>query len=383
MARVVWQRRRRSRCWRTGRSRRGVAVTHGALANYTRAMVEGLTLTGDDRFLQLASIGFDVLLEEVFPALAAAATKPGRPLLAAGTDLTRFLESHRITCLELTTAYWHTWVDDLTARRRSLPPSLRLVAMEGERVLADRLAAWRDLGVPLLHVYGLTEVTCTSTVRLVQGRDTADTGGGSGPPIGKPLDNTRIYLLDRHLRPVPAGVPGELYLGGAGLARGYLHEPTRTAARFVPDPFSATPGARMCRTGDLARHRFDGSLDLVGRVDNQVKLRGFRIQLGELEAALGDHPAVSAAVAVVREDRPGDRRLVGYAARAARLHGALRRRRPGRAAPDRQRQGGPGRAPRWSRRSPPSAPSCSTGTESACTTTSSPSAATPCWPRNS
>ncbi|KOV93024.1 non-ribosomal peptide synthetase [Streptomyces sp. NRRL B-3648] len=307
---------------------KGVAVTHGALANYTRAMVEGLRLTGGDRFLQLASIGFDVLLEEVFPALAAGATvvMPGRPLLATGTDLTRFVESHRITCLELTTAYWHTWVDDLTATRRSLPPSLRLVAMGGERVLADRLAAWRELGVPLLHVYGLTEVTCTSTVHLVAGRDPGDTRGdtkgGSGLPIGRPLDNTRVYLLDRHLRPVPAGVPGELYLGGAGLARGYLHEPARTAARFVPDPFSAVPGARMYRTGDLARHRPDGSLDFIGRVDNQVKLRGFRIEPGEVEAALADHPAVSAAVAVVREDRPGDKRLVGYAARAAHAGGA-------------------------------------------------------------
>ncbi|UFR00358.1 amino acid adenylation domain-containing protein [Streptomyces sp. Go40/10] len=298
---------------------KGVAVTHGALANYTRAMVERLQLTRDDRFLQLASIGFDVLLEEVFPALAAGATvvMPGHPLLAAGTDLTAYVEAHGITCLELTTAYWHTWVDDLTARRRSLPASLRLVAMGGERVLADRLAAWRALGVPLLHVYGLTEVTCTSTVHLVPGREPGDTGdGGSGLPIGRPLDNTRVYLLDRHLRPVPAGVPGELYLGGAGLARGYLHQPARTADRFLPDPFDPAPGARMYRTGDLARHRSDGSLDFLGRVDNQVKLRGFRIELGEVEAALAEHPGVSAAVAVVREDRPGDRRLVGYAARA-------------------------------------------------------------------
>ncbi|MFJ4327519.1 amino acid adenylation domain-containing protein [Streptomyces tricolor] len=302
---------------------KGVAVTHGALANYTRAMVERLRLTSDDRFLQLASIGFDVLLEEVFPALAAGATvvMPGRPLLASGADLTQYAESHGITCLELTTAYWHTWVEDLTARRRGLPPSLRLVAMGGERVLADRLAAWRNLGVPLLHVYGLTEVTCTSTVHLVEGRDPGDTDAGPGLPIGTPLDNTRVYLLDRHLRPVPVGVPGELYLGGAGLARGYLRQPARTAARFVPDPFGPAPGARMYRTGDLARHRPDGTLDFLGRVDNQVKLRGFRIELGELEAALAEHPGVSAAVAVVREDRPGDKRLVGYAARAPHADG--------------------------------------------------------------
>ncbi|OYP10562.1 hypothetical protein CFC35_40930 [Streptomyces sp. FBKL.4005] len=305
---------------------KGVAVTHGALANYTRAMVERLRLTSDDRFLQLASIGFDVLLEEVFPALAAGATvvMPGRPLLASGADLTQYVESHGITCLELTTAYWHTWVEDLTARRRGLPPCLRLVAMGGERVLADRLAAWRNLGVPLLHVYGLTEVTCTSTVHLVEGRDpgdTEDTDAGPGLPIGTPLDNTRVYLLDRHLRPVPVGVPGELYLGGAGLARGYLRQPARTAARFVPDPFGPAPGARMYRTGDLARHRPDGTLDFLGRVDNQVKLRGFRIELGEVEAALAEHPGVSAAVAVVREDRPGDKRLVGYAARAPHADG--------------------------------------------------------------
>ncbi|MFI8460812.1 amino acid adenylation domain-containing protein [Kitasatospora sp. NPDC085464] len=293
---------------------KGVAVTHGALANYTRTMVDAMRLTADDRFLQLASIGFDVLLEEVFPALAAGATvvMPGEPLLARGADLAEHVEARRVTCLELTTAYWHAWVEELEVSGRRPPQCLRLIAMGGERVLPDRLATWRGFGVPLLHVYGLTEVTCTSTVHLVEGPAADDDVPSAGLPIGRPVDNTRIYLLDRDLRPVPPGVPGELCIGGLGLARGYLHDPARTADRFAPDPFSAVPGARMYRTGDLARLRPDGTIDFIGRADNQVKLRGFRIELGEVEAAMAAHPEVTAAVAVLYGDRPADRRLAGY-----------------------------------------------------------------------
>jgi acyl carrier protein len=159
----------------------------------------------------------------------------------------------------------------------------------------------------LLNMYGITETTVHSTYHRITEHDL--TAGGN--PVGRPLADLRIHLLDRHGQTVPVGVTGEIHVGGPGVARGYLGRPGLTAERFLPDPFGP-PGARFYRSGDLARRNPDGTLDFLGRIDDQVKIRGYRIELGEIQAALADRPAVRDAAVVVREERPGDRRLVAY-----------------------------------------------------------------------
>ncbi|WP_285564920.1 AMP-binding protein, partial [Actinomadura rubrobrunea] len=154
------------------------------------------------------------------------------------------------------------------------------------------------------NAYGPTEATVCATV-------SEPLSGAITPPIGRPIRNTRVYILDERLRHVPPGVPGELYIAGAGLARGYLHRPALTAERFIADPYGP-PGTRMYRTGDLARRRTDGTLEFIGRVDNQVKIRGHRIELGEIEAALTDHPHIRHAAATIHHDTDDHPRIVGY-----------------------------------------------------------------------
>ncbi len=164
----------------------------------------------------------------------------------------------------------------------------------------------------VINMYGPTETTVWSTTyRLERGRDVQG-AATVPPPIGRPIANTELYILDGDMQPVPIGVPGELYIGGAGVVRGYLGRPELTAQRFVPDPFRGTPGARLYRTGDLARYRSDGNVEFLGRLDHQVKIRGYRIELGEIESLLLRHPAVREAVVIAREDVPGDQRLVAY-----------------------------------------------------------------------
>ncbi len=190
---------------------------------------------------------------------------------------------------------------------------LRKLLVGGEALplaLAEQLAPALDGG--LINMYGPTETTVWSTAAVID---------RSGDPvtIGRPLANTQVYVLDRRRRPVPVGVPGELYIGGQGVARGYLERPDLTADRFIPDPFSAEPGARLYRTGDLVRYREDGRIEYVGRLDHQVKIRGYRIELGEIEAVLAAHPAVRESVVVARENGTGDHTLVAYVGAGQRL----------------------------------------------------------------
>ncbi|MDH7486311.1 MAG: amino acid adenylation domain-containing protein [Anaerolineae bacterium] len=295
---------------------KGVQIEHGSLLNYVHAAIEAFELGAQDRVLQFASISFDAAAEEIFPTLACGARLVLRND-AMLSSVSTFLETCReqgLTVLDLPTVYWHQMVSDMVSQNLALPPCLRLVIIGGEKALPERLLAWHQAvgtRVRLLNTYGPTEATIVATMWELPATLGPDAAWRE-VPIGRPVANVQTYVLDPHLNPVPIGVPGELYIGGAGLARGYLHRPDLTAAAFIPHPFSSDADARLYRTGDLARYLPDGNLEFLGRVDTQVKVRGFRIELGEIEAVLSQHPAVQEAVVVAREDTPGDRRLVAY-----------------------------------------------------------------------
>ncbi|HEX6909272.1 MAG TPA: amino acid adenylation domain-containing protein, partial [Longimicrobium sp.] len=283
----------------TGRPK-GVMVRHGGVASFLRSMAEAPGLRADDTLVALTTIAFDISVLELFLPLTAGArvVVASRNEAADPALLAPLIGRSGATVVQATPATWAM----LLAAGWTPRPGMRLLA-GGEalpRGVADRLLA---AGADLWNVYGPTETTIWSTA----GRVAAE----GEVTLGAPIANTTAYVLDPGLDPAPLGVFGELYLGGTGVARGYLHRPGLTAERFVPDPFGA-PGSRLYRTGDRVRRRADGALEFGGRVDFQVKLRGFRIELGEIESALRAHPSVAAAVAVVREDVPGDARLVAY-----------------------------------------------------------------------
>jgi amino acid adenylation domain-containing protein/non-ribosomal peptide synthase protein (TIGR01720 family) len=289
---------------------KGAMIEHGSLVTYAREVVDRLGLGAGDRFLQFASPGFDVLAEELFPIWLAGGCVviPDRPLLTGGGDLTELTERERLTVIELPTAYWHEWGRELDRQGRTLPDSLRMVIIGGERVLPERLALWRRLGTPLVHCYGLTETTVTTNFFRLDPPDLAR--DWPNLPIGTPLPLADLRVLDDRLRPVPTGAAGELYIGGVSLARGYLAQPALTAQRFVADP--AGTGQRLYRTGDLVRRRPDGNYEFLARVDLQIKIRGYRIEPTEIESAITRHPQVAEAVVAPFEPAPGDRRLAGY-----------------------------------------------------------------------
>jgi amino acid adenylation domain-containing protein len=294
----------------TGRSK-GVVVPHRAIASFVRGAREAYELRPGDRVLQFASISFDTSAEEIWPTLASGATLVLRPeeMAASIPHFVRELGRLGISVLDLPTAFWHEMVAGLEAENLDLPRELRLVILGGEEALADRFAVWRrrvGSSVRLVNTYGPTEATIVATRR-----ELSDLAPGETVPIGRPIPGARAYVLDRFLMPVPPGVRGELWIGGAGVARGYLGRPDLTTERFVPDPFAEEPGARLYRTGDLAVLRPDGELVFAGRADRQLKIRGYRIEPGEIEAALRLHPAVRDAVVDARGGRD-DRRLVAW-----------------------------------------------------------------------
>ncbi len=282
---------------------KGVEVTHGALLNLVHWHREAFGVTDEDRATQLAGLGFDASVWELWPYLASGAAVhlvADEETRSSPAALGAFLIDRRITLAFAPTPL----AEALLALEWPADAPLRLLLTGGD-ALRGRPRA--ELPFALVNNYGPTENTVVAT----SGPVAAGQGSGRAPGIGRPVDNVRAYVLDAHLGPVPTGVPGELCVGGAQVARGYLGRPELTATAFVPDPFGGA-GARMYRTGDRARWLATGELEFLGRLDRQVKVRGFRIEPGEVEAVLRQAPGVRDAVVEVREDARGERRLVGY-----------------------------------------------------------------------
>jgi amino acid adenylation domain-containing protein len=293
---------------------KGVEIEHGSLSNYVRFAADRFGLRTGERILQFASLSFDTAAEEIFSALSAGATlvlRSEEMIETVATFLARCRECN-LTVVGLPTSYWHELVAVVSTKGLSLPESLRLVVIGGERALPERLAQWREMAgnrVQLLNAYGPTEATVAAT--FWEPSTGLEDSLRRTVPIGRPIPNVRVYVLGASLEPVPVGVQGELYIGGAGLARGYRNRPELTAERFIPDPFRGGK-ERIYRTGDRVRFCPGGNLEYVGRVDEQVKLRGFRVEPAEVETALREIAGVREAVVRAREDAPGQARLVGY-----------------------------------------------------------------------
>ncbi|HXO42005.1 MAG TPA: beta-ketoacyl synthase N-terminal-like domain-containing protein, partial [Thermoanaerobaculia bacterium] len=285
---------------------KGVLLEHRNLVNMVASFARSYRPLPGDCILPLTSIAYASFAGEVLPLLCAGGTVvlPQKHELLDVAALVSLIARHRVSMVSTVPSM----LASLDAVGDRLP-HLRLLLVGGEALAAADVAGLlARAGAPhVVNGYGLTETSICSTIHTVE---TADLADGQQPPIGKPLMNQRVYVLDRHCQPVPSGCAGELYVAGDGLARGYQGQPGQTAARFLPDPFVA--GCRMYRTGDLAVRRADGNLAYLGRNDQQVKLRGYRIELAEIDAALAGHPRIQAAAALVRRDDDGEPRLVGY-----------------------------------------------------------------------
>jgi acyl carrier protein len=283
-------------------------------------MIKEYRLSPLDNVLQFSQYSFDASLEQIVPALAAGARLIMRgPEIWSPRRLRDEVKKQQVTVMNLPPAYWQQAIREWASTPDELTGTqLRLVIVGGDRLGAQGVRHWRELGlrgVRLLNAYGPTETTITATLGEITDEQEPIT-------IGRPLPGRRMYILDPGGRPVPVGVIGELYIGGELLARGYLNQPELTSERFVPDPFGARhagpsgaqpgTGPRLYRTGDLARYLADGRIEYVGRQDQQVKIRGYRIELGEVEAALGQHPGVEEAVVVAVPGPGGDQELVAY-----------------------------------------------------------------------
>jgi amino acid adenylation domain-containing protein len=293
---------------------KGVMIQHDSIAEHCQVVQSHYQMEPSDRVLQFASLNFDASLEQIFSTLTS-----GARLVLCESKLWTIAEfcdqlvKNEITVINLPPAYWQQWLTEWTnfpefARTNAL----RLVIIGGDVMSPEVVRAWQHTpfhSIRLINAYGPTETTITaSTFDVAFQLD--------GPqyhqriPIGRPLANKTVYILDAYQNPMPVGVLGELYIGGAGVARGYLNRPELTAERFIPDPYTTQPGQRLYQSGDVGRYLPTGQIQYQGRRDGQVKIRGFRIELGEIEAALSQYPTLQATVVLCREDDPGEKQWV-------------------------------------------------------------------------
>ncbi|CAJ4636581.1 non-ribosomal peptide synthase [Burkholderia pseudomallei] len=296
---------------------KGVMIEHRNLVNYTLDAIRWFGLGPGETVLQQNSLNFDLSLEEIVPALSSgAALAPAVELFGAGGSARG--HSARPTMIHLTAAHWQQLVGEwhrAGARPAAALEGVRLVNVTGDALSPHKLEQWdaiRPAHTRLINTYGPTEITISCSAAYVR-----HAPGMSRVSIGRPFANSRMYLLDARGEPVPVGVTGELYIGGDGVARGYLNRPELSAERFVDDPFR--PGSRMYKTGDLACRRGDGEIEFVGRNDFQVKVRGFRVELSEVETRLAAVDGVQEIAVLAREDAPGEKRLVAYYTGAAEM----------------------------------------------------------------
>ncbi|NEQ52705.1 MAG: amino acid adenylation domain-containing protein, partial [Leptolyngbya sp. SIO3F4] len=296
---------------------KGVMVGQMALANFVFAANQAYSFVADDRVLQFASISFDAAIEEIFLTLTQGATLVLRTqdMLKSIPNFLQACKALKLSILDLPTAFWHQLCAALGPI--GLPPTVRLTIIGGERALPQWVNTWKQVVNPqvqLVNTYGPTETTVVATYCYLAGANAVKINSGDTIPIGQPLANVQTHLLDEQMTPVDIGTQGELYISGDSLATGYLNRPDLTANSFLlsHELLPEKQAIRLYKTGDLARDRGDGQLEFLGRADHQIKIRGFRVELQEIEATLEQHPAVQEAIVVAQEDNLGRNRLIAY-----------------------------------------------------------------------
>jgi len=272
---------------------KGVVISHAALACYCAADIHAYELKSSDRTLQFSTLSFDISIEEIFPPLcigSAVVLRPGGRS-DAQIELSDIIETHQISAVHLATGYWHEWVDLMKSSGARVPSCLRLMVVTGEKVSPEHYYRWLTLeskSVLWANAYGPTETTVSATVFIPpMGWQ------GKALPIGKAMLGYSAYILDKEMQPVAQGETGDLYIGGGALSQGYLNRPELNELVFLPDPYSRQAGARMYKTGDLARWLDDGNIDYAGRVDHQIKVGSYRVEPGEIENTINSHPGVN------------------------------------------------------------------------------------------
>ncbi|MCC5611189.1 amino acid adenylation domain-containing protein [Nostoc sp. CHAB 5834] len=294
----------------------GIAITHRNLVTHSLAISDTWELTQSDRLLLMFSISCDTFIESLFPCWIAGATAilQSQKLQNSTAQFFPFISQQQITVVNLPTSFWYELVNELSVYPQTLPVSLRLVMVGGEKVSHNTYLTWVEkVGkqVRWLNAYGSLETTLTATVYDPEtATETSNTR--SEIPIGRAIANTKIYILDQRSQPLPIGVTGEIYISGIGVAQGYFNRPDLTSEKFVSNPFSNESGSYLYKSGDLGRYLSDGNIEFLGRLDNQAKIRGFRIDLAEIETILGQYPGVQKTVVIAKKDVPGDKCLVAY-----------------------------------------------------------------------